>query len=87
MQIKARDYRTGEHIALTIVGNRVVEVEQTPDVPDLWVAPALLDLQLNGFGGRNFNSPDVGSEVVREILEEQWALGVGRLCPTVCTNS
>lgn len=51
-----------------------------------WIAPALVDLQVNGWAGREFSSPNITVDDVRAVAEVQYAQGVGRFCPTVTTG-
>src|SRR5579863_4029201 len=53
----------------------------------LYVAPGWIDLQVNGFAGADYNSPETTQEAIARSLEAQWATGVTRLFPTVITGS
>jgi N-acetylglucosamine-6-phosphate deacetylase len=50
-------------------------------------SPGFLDLQLNGFGGVDFNDPAVAPDAVSGALEKLEATGVTRCLPTVITSS
>ena len=52
-----------------------------------WIAPALLDLQLNGFGGYGFNEAETSPDSVAKVVRSQWRAGVGAFLPTVTTHS
>jgi N-acetylglucosamine-6-phosphate deacetylase len=47
----------------------------------------LFDLQVNGFGGVDFNAPDLTAEQVGAALERMRATGVTRALPTLITSS
>lgn len=47
--------------------------------------PGLLDIQVNGYGGREFSSPTLSMEDVRSITTAQLESGVAQYCPTVTT--
>jgi N-acetylglucosamine-6-phosphate deacetylase len=49
--------------------------------------PGLFDLQLNGFGGIDFNMPELTGDRVEEALERIRATGVTRCLPTLITSS
>ena len=49
--------------------------------------PGLFDLQVNGFGGVDFNAPNLTSDRVAEALERMHATGVTRCLPTLITSS
>jgi N-acetylglucosamine-6-phosphate deacetylase len=50
-------------------------------------APGFFDLQLNGFGGVDFNDPAVTPEAVSAALDAARNIGVTRCLPTVITSS
>ncbi len=49
--------------------------------------PGLFDLQVNGFGGIDFNAPDLAADRADEALERMRATGVTRCLPTLITSS
>jgi N-acetylglucosamine-6-phosphate deacetylase len=49
--------------------------------------PGLFDLQVNGFGGVDFNAPDLTGDRVGVALERMRATGVTRCLPTLITSS
>jgi len=54
---------------------------------DLRVAPGLIDIQVNGFDGVDFNDPDTGAEQIAVAARRLWRTGVTAFCPTVITES
>ena len=79
---------TGRPIALHIADGRIETVRPSDDDPDgLWVAPGLIDLQVNGFAGVDYNSPQTPIEEIGRSIDVQRATGVTRLYPTVITGS
>ncbi|MEN6605806.1 MAG: N-acetylglucosamine-6-phosphate deacetylase, partial [Bryobacteraceae bacterium] len=53
----------------------------------LYVAPSWIDLQVNGFGGVDVNSPVASGEAVAKAIRMMFASGVTRFYPTVITGS
>jgi N-acetylglucosamine-6-phosphate deacetylase len=58
---------------------------------EVWISPGWIDLQVNGYGGFDFNrgfwTDDTNSgETVARIVEMAARAGTVALCPTVCTN-
>ena len=49
--------------------------------------PGLFDLQVNGFGGIDFNDPDLTSDRLDEALDRMRRTGVTRSLPTLITSS
>ncbi len=48
--------------------------------------PGLVDLQVNGYAGVDFNDPGFGPDDVRAVVERLWAVGVTSFCPTLITG-
>ena len=49
--------------------------------------PGLFDLQVNGFGGVDFNAPSLSAERCLQALERMRTTGVTRCLPTLITSS
>ncbi|HEX7138663.1 MAG TPA: hypothetical protein VF219_12475, partial [Vicinamibacterales bacterium] len=49
--------------------------------------PGLFDLQVNGFGGTDFNGRDLTADRVAEALDRMRVTGVTRCLPTLITSS
>jgi N-acetylglucosamine-6-phosphate deacetylase len=92
---------TGQKAAVTVEDGRIVAVEErvlqqpTPGTPspvlETWIAPGFLDLQLNGYGGYDFNrgfwtDAHPPEEAIPRIVELAARAGTAMLCPTICTN-
>ena len=92
MKLFGRRYDNGEPICVEIADGKIVGAEtlanpetQTSSWP--WIAPGLFDIQVNGYGGQEFSSPDLTPEQVIAIVQEYAAFGVTRCCPTLFTAS
>ena len=91
MQLLGRRYDTGQPVQLDISHGRIARV--TPCAPELqrtehlpWIAPGLIDVQVNGYGGREFSSADLTPEKVLEVARAMDRFGVTRFCPTLTTE-
>ena len=51
------------------------------------IAPAFFDVQVNGFGGVDFNSPALSSDAIWHAIRKLRERGVVLFCPTVITHS
>jgi N-acetylglucosamine-6-phosphate deacetylase len=51
------------------------------------VAPAFFDVQVNGFAGVDFNSPELSSDTIWYAIRKLRGKGVVLFCPTVITHS
>jgi N-acetylglucosamine-6-phosphate deacetylase len=54
---------------------------------DLRIAPGLIDIQINGYDGVDFNDPDTGAEQIVAATRRLWRTGVTAFCPTIITES
>ncbi len=79
---------TGKPIDVRVENGRIAAVSpsSSPDA-DRWIAPGFIDLQVNGFAGVDYNSPDAPIEEIARSIEAQRSCGVTRLFPTVITGS
>ncbi len=91
MQFIARAFNTGRLVRIAIENQWIAQLEPVTQETGLedkwpWVGPGLVDVQVNGFGGQEFSSPDLTVEKVVEIALAMDGFGLSRFCPTVTTN-
>lgn len=91
MQLLARRYDTGRLAQFEVRDGRVAAVCDCDDEPaprDLcWIAPGLVDIQVNGYGGQEFSSRELTPEKVAAIVRQHERFGVTALCPTLTTQA
>lgn len=91
MQLFGRRYDTGQPVQLEVAEGKISQM--TPRAPGEearrwpWIAPGLIDIQFNGYGGQEFSSPHLTPEKVAEITRTLDTFGVTRYCPTLTTKS
>lgn len=85
--IVGRDPATSRGIRLRIEDGRVASIEPSDEAGDLWLSAGLIDLQVNGYAGLDFNGPDCTVDSVIGIVDALLATGVTCLAPTVITAS
>ena len=68
-------------------GETICAVHSAETPPDVYLAPAWIDIQVNGFAGVDFNCPSTPHEEIARAVRAQWATGVARLYPTVITGA
>ncbi len=84
----ARRYDTLRPMAIEMAGGRISRIEPVVDRSNLpLVAPGLVDLQINGFGGIEFNDPELTIEKVRQVALSQDQFGVTAFFATCTTDS
>jgi N-acetylglucosamine-6-phosphate deacetylase len=67
--------------------DRVVNsVRELDAKPEFLLAPGFVDIQVNGFGGIDFNDPNISLEDIARALDAMFATGVTRCLPTVITG-
>ncbi|MAD79421.1 MAG: amidohydrolase family protein [Pirellulaceae bacterium] len=88
MQILGRRYDTGEPVNITVADGRVARIEPAkPNEGAPWVGPGLVDLQINGYGGQEFNDPQLDVDRIVAIGRAMDADGVTSYLPTATTHS
>src|SRR5579871_5131154 len=88
MKCYGRDVSTGD--ALLVEGSSSIQyvdalVSPSPEDEAVWLAPGFIDLQVNGFAGVDFNSPETPAEEIGRALRAMFSTGVTRCFPTVIT--
>jgi N-acetylglucosamine-6-phosphate deacetylase len=88
-------YATGRVIRLGISGGRIFSVTETGEYTGLLaggtgrppvIAPGLVDLQVNGYRGTDFNDGALTPEQVEHLSRELLRTGVTRYFPTLITG-
>ncbi len=88
MKFSGRTLFNNIPVEITIAEGRVQEIREVPSTDSTtWVAPALVDIQVNGFAGFDLNVTTVTPEDVCTMIRALWQVGTGFLCPTVVTGS
>lgn len=81
----------GERVRVRVGGGRIAAVESLGVAAGdrregPWIAPGLVDLQVNGGGGIDFSGPDVTVEGVEAVVRMLWRHGVTSFLPTIVTS-
>jgi N-acetylglucosamine-6-phosphate deacetylase len=88
LKCSGRDAISGE--AITIEFNDVIQHLNPAflnDLPeDVYIAPGFIDIQVNGFAGVDYNSPEASHEEIGRSLRAMFSTGVARCFPTVITG-
>jgi N-acetylglucosamine-6-phosphate deacetylase len=78
---------TGRPARIDIDGDRIRSIRPLDRADSVWLAPGLIDIQVNGYLGHDLNSPDVTADTVARFVRALWTVGVTTVCPTVTTQS
>ncbi len=65
------------------------ELSQSYDIGgrDIRIAAGLIDIQINGYNGVDFNDSNTSSGQIADATRQLWRTGVAAFCPTVITGS
>jgi len=82
---------SGEAVEVRTRAGRIESVRplapEEADGPLPWIGPGLCDIQINGYGGHDFNAEDPPPDALGHVRALLAAAGVPRFCPTVVTGS
>lgn len=85
--IAGRLVGTGEPIEVYLADGRIAAIRLVPgsaaDLP--WLGPGLVDLQVNGYAGLDFNAPPV-HDLAGRLTRALWREGVTTYLPTIITS-
>lgn len=88
MIVSAHKIFDNQPIEITIENNCIHSIQEVESVDSqLLIAPALVDIQVNGFRGYDINVSTVNALDVIEMVRSLWRVGTGFLCPTIVTAS
>ena len=86
-RVTGRDVSTGHGVSVVIGDRRIDAIEQVELTSGPWLAAGLIDLQVNGYGGLDFNDGAVTPERVAALTRMMTGLGVTTYLPTLITGS
>jgi N-acetylglucosamine-6-phosphate deacetylase len=86
--ILARHYATGQPVRVAWNEGAITAIEPAPATPAdaPWIAPALVDLQVNGFAGVDFQQDDLTLEQLQIAVRGLRAAGCTRFLLTLITD-
>jgi N-acetylglucosamine-6-phosphate deacetylase len=81
-------YATRQPVRLRWRESRITEIEEikSPPAEEVWIAPTLFDLQINGYGGLDFQQDDLSVEELLSAARQLRAAGCGRFLVTLITD-
>jgi N-acetylglucosamine-6-phosphate deacetylase len=90
LPIQGRHYKTGLPVEVSIKKGRIAAVTELVESPLMadwpWLATGLVDLQVNGGWGLDFNTLPLQPDTVLELSRLLQSKGVTTYCPTLITN-
>ncbi|MFC5648206.1 N-acetylglucosamine-6-phosphate deacetylase [Paenibacillus solisilvae] len=83
-------YKTGEPVTISVEDGIIKGIrQQSPEDADHslpLIGPGLVDLQINGYSGTDFNTVPLQDRTVEKVTRALWKEGVTSYYPTVITN-
>ncbi len=82
-------YSDGNPVSLSLDKGKITKVSPLkPDaeIATTYIAPGLIDIQINGYVGVDFSGPDLTVEGIKKATKALWKAGVTSYYPTVITS-
>jgi len=82
-------YSDGNPVSLSLNKGQITEVsplKKDAEIPKTYIAPGLIDIQINGYLGVDFSGPNLTVEGVKKATMALWKAGVTSYYPTVITS-
>lgn len=87
--VEGLSYIDGRQIAIKIADGKIADIqhsEKGDNTPIVYVSPGLIDIQINGYMGVDFSSPDLTIADMKKSTRELWKEGITTFFPTLITN-
>ena len=81
-------YLDGKPVRIEIADGKIVNINQLPSESshsELYIAPGLIDIQINGYMGIDFADQNLNIEGIRDAVKALWKEGVTSFLPTLIT--
>ena len=89
--IEGIHYETGKQVNIAIQEGFIISITDTQNTKaksqNLFVAPGLIDNQINGYRGTDFSDGTLTTEKMKKAIEFIWSDGATSFLPTIITNS
>lgn len=89
MTVEGIFYLDEEPVVISSSGGVISKIEhlaKAESSSNTFVAPGLIDLQINGYMGVDFSGPDLTVEGIRRATKALWKAGVTTYYPTIITS-
>lgn len=85
--ISGRDPRTGKPLLVRFNDDRITALDNGASDETVWLTPGLIDLQVNGYHGDDFNADCLTVDAVQRVAGYLRSMGVTTFLPTLITAS
>jgi len=87
--VNGLSYQDGKLVSVSILNGKIVKIDHLlpgEKSSGFYVAPGLIDLQVNGFLGVDFSDQTLTGEALLKVTKALWEIGITTFVPTVITN-
>lgn len=88
-KVQAYLYNNRAPVSIEIDNGKIISIDTLPQnatIPDFYIAPGLIDIQINGYMGVDFSDQNLKIEDLRKATRSLWKIGVTTFLPTVVSN-
>ncbi|MFZ0743054.1 MAG: amidohydrolase family protein [Terracidiphilus sp.] len=85
--LTGRDPCSGESHNVHYADGRITAITQGPPDETSWLAPGLIDLQVNGYCGDDVNADELTVDSIQNLARRMLTIGVTTFLPTLITAS
>ena len=87
-QLSGRSFLDGKALTLEIFSGKIKSIQSNPSSPEnRWIGPGFLDIQVNGYGGIDYNQLQQDILTLGQVSRSLLQVGVTSHFPTIITNS
>ena len=83
--LTGRDPRSGESLIVKHTDGRITSIDKGKPDETAWLAPGLIDLQVNGYRGDDVNADNLSIETLQRLARRMLTAGVTTFLPTIIT--
>ena len=83
--LTGRDPRSGESLIVKHTDGRITSIDKGKPDETAWVAPGLIDLQVNGYQGDDVNADNLTIDTLQSLARRMLTAGVTTFLPTLIT--
>ena len=82
-------YKDGKPVSLELINGNISDISRPNELiknSSWYLAPGLIDIQINGYMGVDFSGPDLTVEEIKKATKALWKVGVTSYFPTIITS-
>jgi N-acetylglucosamine-6-phosphate deacetylase len=86
--VEGLSYLDGQPVSIQIIDGKIAKItplSKGAEVPEFYIAPGLVDIQINGYMGVDFADQSLDIQGIREATKALWKEGVTSYLPTLIT--